>query len=244
MRTARFTAVGLALVLGAGIVAAVTSADGAIVGRHAPAINPADFNSPQANPYYPLRPGTVSRYRGSSDGQRFYEQVTITHQQKNIQGAMTTVVLDVLRRADDGSVAEKTHDYYAADNRGNVWYFGEATATYDRNGNVISREGLWQAGVDGATAGLIMPADPKPTDAYRQEFYVGHAEDQAWIVQSKATVTVPYGTFTKAVRSFEWTRLEAGVMSVKFYAPGLGIVREHDIAGGNELFELVSVTHR
>jgi len=243
MRTARITAVGLAVVLASGILAAITSADGATVGHHAPAINPADFNSPKANPYYPLRPGTVSRYRGSDGGKRFNEQVTITHQEKNIQGARATVVLDVLRRADGGTIAEKTHDYYAADSQGNVWYFGEATATYDRSGNVISREGSWQAGVDGASAGLIMPADPKPTDAYRQEFYAGHAEDQAWIVQRNATATVPYGTFDKVVRSFEWTRLETRVVSVKFYAPGLGIVREHDVAGGNELFELVSVTH-
>lgn len=244
MRTGRIKTVGLAVVLAAGILAGVTSAQGAAAGRPAPAINSADFTSPQANPYYPLRPGTITRLRGSDGSQRLNEKVTITYQTKNIQGAKTTVVLDVLRRADDGTVAEKTHDYYAADNQGNVWYFGEATATYDRHGRVISRDGTWQAGVDGATAGLIMPAHPAPTDAYRQEFYAGHAEDQAWIVQRNATATVPYGTFHHVVRSFEWTRLEVGVMSVKFYAPGVGIVREQDIAGGSELFELVSVTHR
>ena len=78
------------------------------------------------------------------------------------------MVRDVLRRA-DGSVAEKTHDWYAPDNRGTVWYFGEATATYDRHGNVLSREGSWKAGVHGAVAGIIMPARPTATDAYRQE---------------------------------------------------------------------------
>ena len=71
-----------------------------------------------------------------------------------------------------------------------------------------------------------MPADPMPTDAYRQEFFQGHAEDQAWIVQNGAKVDVAYGKLDRAVRSFEWTRLEPGVVSGKFYAPGLGIVRE------------------
>jgi hypothetical protein len=62
-------------------------------------------------------------------------------------------------------------------------------------------------------------------------------------VQQHGTVTVPFGTFDDVVRSFEWTRLEPQVMSVKFYAPGLGIVREKDVMGGNEIFELVAVSH-
>jgi hypothetical protein len=206
------------------------------------AVDPADFSNPQPNPYFPLRPGTVSRYRGSEDGERFTERVTVTRRTKVIQGVTTTVVRDVLRRA-NGTVAEKTQDWYAADNGGNVWYFGEATATYGKHGRLISREGSWQAGVGGAVAGTIMPAGPKPTDAYRQEFFRGHAEDQAWIVARHATVKVPYGKLRAVVRSYEWTRLEPGVLSLKFYAPGLGIVRERDVAGGNERFDLVAVSH-
>jgi hypothetical protein len=160
---------------------------------------------------------------------------------KTILGVETTVVLDVLRRA-DGSLAEKTHDWYADDNAGNVWYFGERTATYDRKGHVRSREGSWEAGVDGAIAGTIMPAHPVPTDAYRQEFYRGHAEDQAWIVLRGYRVHVPYGTVDHVVKSFEWTRLESDVISMKAYAPGLGIVVERDVAGGNERFVLVGVS--
>jgi len=200
------------------------------------------FNHPEQNPYFPLRPGTVSRYRGSEDGERFRETVTITYRKKTILGVRTTVVRDVLRRV-DGTLAEKTRDWYAADDDGNVWYYGENTATYDERGHLESREGSWQAGVGGAVPGTIMPADPRPTDAYRQEFFRGHAEDQAWIVQRHATVRVPYGRLHDVVRSFEWTRLEPRVMSAKFYGPGLGIVRERDIAGGNESFALVSVRH-
>jgi hypothetical protein len=185
----------------------------------------------------------VSRYRGTDSGHRFRERVTVTHHRKSIEGVRAHVVLDVLRRA-DGSLAEKTHDWYAPDNDGNVWYLGEATATYDRDGNVKSRGGSWEAGVHGAEAGLIMPADPHPTDAYRQEYRRGHAEDQAWIVQRHAKLDVPYGHVDDVVRSFEWSRLEKDVVSVKFYGPGLGIVRERDLTGGSEVFELVSISHR
>jgi hypothetical protein len=84
-----------------------------------------------------------------------------------------------------------------------VWYLGERTATFDAQGNLESTEGTWRAGVDGAVAGIIMPADPKPTDAYRQELYPGHAEDQAWIVQRHLRLQVAFGSLRGVVRSFE-----------------------------------------
>jgi hypothetical protein len=172
----------------------------------------------------------------------YREVVRVTSRTKTIDGVKATVVSDVLRRA-DGSLAEKTTDWYAGDHAGNVWYLGENTATYRPNGTVESREGSWQAGVNGAVPGIIMPANPAPTDAYRQEFLRGHAEDQAWIVQRGVTVRVPYGKVRHVVRSFEWSRLERSVLSMKLYAPGIGIVKERDMAGGNETFSLVAVSH-
>jgi hypothetical protein len=204
-------------------------------------IDPAHFTTPQPNPYFPLEPGSVFIGRGSEDGERLNERLTITSFKKVIHGVTTTVVHDVLYS--EGTLQEKTVDWYAADNSGTVWYFGERTAVYDKKGQVVSREGSWQAGVNGAVAGIIMPANPMPTDAYRQEFYKGHAEDQGWIVSRHEAVNVPYGHIEQVVRSYEWTRLEPGVVSVKFYGPGLGIVREKDVSGGTEELELVRVEH-
>jgi hypothetical protein len=205
-----------------------------------PTLDPANFTDPQSNRWFPLTPGLVLRYRGSEDGERFRERVRFTHRTKLIQGVRARVVVDVLRRA-DGTLAEKTHDWYANDNSGNVWYLGEATATYEADGSIESREGSWQAGRDGAKAGLIMPAGPRPTNAYRQELYKQHAEDQAWIVQSHATARVPRGTFHHVVRSFEWTRLEKHVLSMKLYARDVGLIAERDVAGGKEVFRLVKI---
>jgi hypothetical protein len=239
IRTASVTIVAL-LVTGS-IAVAIGSRGTAAASLPAGGINPGDFTSPVPNPYFPIAAGLVLRYRGTEDGVHFGERVTITHDTKTILGVQTTVVHDVLRRS-DGSLAEETYDWYADDNAGNVWYFGERTATYDRRGHVRSREGSWQAGVNGAVAGTIMPANPHPTDAYRQEFRRDHAEDQAWIVQRGFSVRVPYKRLKHAVRSFEWTRLESDVMSMKVYAPGFGIVKEQDIAGGNEHFVLVATS--
>ena len=231
----------LATVASAGAVATAVTAEGAPAHRSSAGVQAAAFAHPQPNPYYPLVPGTVTRLRGTDSGEHLHERVTVTHRTRMIQGVRTRVVHDVLFRA-DGSVAEKTHDWYADDSGGNVWYFGERTATYDEHGHLESREGSWEAGVAGARAGIIMPADPHPTDAYRQEFRKGHAEDQAWIVQNRASIRTPYRVFHRVVRSFEWTRLEPNVVSVKFYARGVGIVVEKDLAGGSEVFRLVSVT--
>jgi hypothetical protein len=239
MHTRTVAAAALAALVGLGLLAG--GAIHATAGTNTAAIDPGDFTNPLPNSYFPLEPGTVSILRGSEDGARLLNRTTVTSWTKVIQGVTTTVVQDVLYS--DGILEEKTTDWYAADNIGTVWYFGERTATYDEHGAVISTEGSWQAGVDGASAGIIMPANPRPTDAYRQESYRGHAEDQAWIVANHQVVHVPYGAITQAVRSYEWTRLEPGVVAVKFYGPGLGIVREKDISGGDELLELVRVEH-
>ncbi len=204
-------------------------------------VNPADFSAPVANPYFPLKPGTVFVYRGTEGPDRLVEHLRVTGQTKTIQGVSTVVIRDVLFA--NGRLAEKTTDWYADDNGGTTWYFGEDTAVYDRHGHVTSREGSWQAGVDGGVAGIIMPADPRPTDAYRQEFLSGHAEDQAWIVGRHGRLRLPIGRVRDVVRSYEWTRLEPNVVSLKLYAPHLGIVQERDVAGGQESMQLVAV-HR
>ena len=202
-------------------------------------IDPADFSSPQPNAYFPLEPGTVSRYGGIEDGERFRERITITDRTKRILGVDTIVVVDVLHV--DGRLAEKTEDWYLPDNDGAVWYFGEDTAEYGRNGEIISTSGSWEAGVDGARPGIIMPADPRASDAYFQEFYRGEAEDQGWVVHRRETVRVPYGRVTDVIRTYEWSRLEPSVLVMKQYGPGLGIVRERVVAGGTERLELVDV---
>ena len=183
----------------------------------------------------------MTRLRGTDEGEHFKQTVRITTRTRVVSGVTTTVVRDVVRRP-DGTLAEKTDDWYAADEDGNVWYFGEDTATYDENGNLEDREGSWEAGVDGAVAGIIMPADPRPSHADYMEFAKGEAEDQAWVVQRLPYVVTPGGREEHIVRTLEWSRLEPDVVSMKFYARGLGIVLEENLAGGAERFWLVSST--
>jgi hypothetical protein len=203
-----------------------------------PAIDPADFVEGIDNPYLPFRPGTTLIYRGVSDGERERVEVTTTDDTKEILGITATVVRD--RVFVDGRLAEDTFDWYAQDRDGNVWYLGEDTAEYE-NGKVVSTEGSWEAGVDGAQPGIVMLGDPRPGDRYRQEYYAGEAEDMGRVVALDESVTVPHGSFDQVLVTEDWTPLEPKLLENKYYARGVGAVFERLVKGGEEVLRLVEI---
>jgi hypothetical protein len=140
-----------------------------------------------------------------------------------------------------GKLHERTTDWYTQDRRGNVWYFGEATAELDDRGHVTTTEGSWQAGRNGAKPGIYMPAHPIVGDKGRQEFYKGHAEDHFEVLTLRATVKVPFVSSKWALLTKEWTPLEPGTIDHKYYVRGIGTVRERTVKGGQESMELVTV---
>ena len=202
-------------------------------------INPSDFVDNVDNPYMPLVPGTVFRYQGHVDKAPSAITVTVTNQRKTIEGVSTLVIDDVVSVR--GKDVERTTDYYAQDTGGNVWYFGEDSFDLVR-GKWVRSDGSWLAGVDGARPGIIMEANPKVGDVYQQEFYAGHAEDMAEVLRTNTSVAVPYGSFRHVLLTKEWTPLEPGVTEQKYYAPGVGNVKTVMVEGGDEAYELVSVT--
>jgi hypothetical protein len=200
---------------------------------------PADFVDRVDHPFFPLEPGTTFTYTGQQDGAPRKVTVFVTHRTKMILGISATVVLDQVLV--DGQPEEKTFDWYAQDRSGDVWYLGEDSSDYV-NGKWVRSDGSWEAGVDGAKAGIVMEASPQVGDVYRQEYYAGHAEDMAKVIDTNASVTVPYGAFEHALVTSEWTPLEKGVVEQKYYARGVGNVRTLMVKGGSEEEQLVSVT--
>ena len=142
------------------------------------------------------------------------------------------MVRDVVRRA-NGTMAETTDDWYADDDLGNVWYLGEDTATYDEHGNLEDREGSWEAGVDGAEPGIIMPGHPRPADRDQDGALQGRCRGPGLGRAAKGGVNTPAGQFTDMVRTLGGPS-GAAVISQKFYAAGLGIVEERDLTAGGE----------
>jgi hypothetical protein len=152
----------------------------------------------------------------------------VTHRTRRILGVRATVVDD--RVYERGRLAERTHDYYAQDRAGNVWYLGEDTATLRRDGRVASRAGTWRAGRRGARAGIFMPAHPRRGASGWQEYGVGHAQDRYEILSRHG----------RALLVRETSPLEPGVVDRKRYARGVGTVVERTVKGGDERYRLVS----
>jgi hypothetical protein len=193
------------------------------------------------NPWFPLKPGNRLVYRGSDEGKRVRDVFFVSYRTKVVDGVVCREVRD--RVVQGGHVVERTSDWYAQTKRGVVWYFGERTATLDGHGHVISREGSFQSGRDGAEAGIFMPAHPHVGQSFLQENYPGHAMDRFRILKFTAHTVSPIVDTRHAMLTRETTRLEPGVIDHKLYVRDIGTVVEKTVKGGSELLRLAAITH-
>jgi hypothetical protein len=206
-------------------------------------LDPADFTAEIDNRYWPMDPGTRWTYRETDEeGAEMQVVVTATGRTKKIANGVTArVVRDTV--AEDGKLVEDTFDWYAQDRRGNVWYLGEDTAEFE-NGKLKTRSGSFEAGVDGALPGIIMPADPQPGMRYRQEYYKGEAEDNGGVLSTEEMAEVPYGRFDGALLTKDTITIEPDVLEYKLYAPRVGPVLTLGVSGGpGSREELVALDH-
>jgi hypothetical protein len=194
------------------------------------------FSTVIDHPFYPLPVGARWIYRGHGADGTEEVTVTVTPETRVVAGVTAVVVRD--RSTVDGRLSEDTFDWFAQDDKGNVWYLGEDTTAYDPDGST-STEGSWTAGVKEARGGIVMPAHPTVGDRYEQEHLAGVAEDRGEILTLSATGKVPWGPFTKAIRTRDTTPLEPKNTEYKYYARGVGDVLEQE---GDERLELVSFT--
>jgi hypothetical protein len=203
-------------------------------------LNPADFTTRIDNPYWPMKPGSRWVYREFNPEDLTVEDVVvkITNRTKKMaNGIEARLVSDVV--TEKGVPTEVTTDYYAQDSAGNIWYLGEQTTEY-ANGKPKTTAGSFEAGVDGAQAGIALPAKPKPGLTYRQEYYAGQAEDRGEVVSVDEQVEPPFGHFTHALMTKDTNPLEPKVLEFKFYARGVGPVSTVGVSGGSKIEELVS----
>jgi hypothetical protein len=221
-----------------------------------PVINPDEFIDFEAvlegdetltpNPYFPLVAGTTWEYLVSDEEGELLERIIVTVQEETteILGVNCIVVRDRVWEFDEGEevLIEDTDDWYGQDLAGNVWYMGEIALNYE-DGELVDIEGSWKAGRDFAKPGYLMLADPQVGDYYRQEYALGDAEDMG-AVESRGTETVevPYGIFMDDVlQTRDWTPIEPDVLEFKYYAPGVGMIKEFDPESGEQV-ELVDMT--
>jgi hypothetical protein len=204
-------------------------------------LDPGDFTTQIDNPYWPMKPGSRWVYREVHPGGSAERVVvTVTDRTKRIaNGIEARVVRDVV--SEGGVPTEVTDDWYAQDSEGNIWYLGEATTEYE-DGKPVTTAGSFEAGVDGAQPGIVMPASPEPGLAYRQEYYEGEAEDSAEVISLDEQAQPPFGHFTGVLMTKDINPLEPKVLEFKFYAKGVGPVSTVGVSGGSKIEELVSYT--
>jgi hypothetical protein len=205
-------------------------------------LDPADFTSEIDNPWMPLRAGSRWVYRetdGEGNAQRV--EVTVLDETREVMGIEVRVVHDLV--TEDGEPVEDTFDWYAQDSDGNVWYFGEDTKEFE-NGKVSTRAGSWEAGVNGAQPGILIPGEPSVGMTYRQEYYEGEAEDAAQVLSLEEKVEVPHGAFEGVLMTKDFTPLQPEILEHKFFARGVGMVLALAISGGSDREELVEYATR
>jgi hypothetical protein len=203
-------------------------------------LDPADFTTEIDNQYWPMEPGTRWVYRETDvEGQELRVVVTVASATKELANGVTArVVRDTVTQ--DGEVIEDTFDWYAQDSAGTIWYLGEETAEFE-DGQVTTRAGSFEAGKDGALAGVIMPGDPAVGMAYRQEYLKGEAEDNGEVLGLDEQAEVPAGHFDQALLTKDTITIEPDVLEYKLYAPGVGPVLVLGVSGGGGREELVEV---
>jgi hypothetical protein len=203
-----------------------------------PKIVAADFTTHVTNRYWPLRPGAAWVYDGTKDHVPEHVVVTVAKETKTVLGVKCLVIHD--RVTINGSLEENTTDWYAQDRSGAVWYFGEDSKDY-KNGVVVSTQGTWEAGVDGAQPGVVIQGNPKPGPTYRQEYRPGVAEDMAKVLTTTAVQSVPAGAFRHVVETYDTDPLNPDKVERKFWAPGVGAVHVVRVGGSHQ--EEIKLVH-
>jgi hypothetical protein len=205
-----------------------------------PEIDPAHFTTTISNKYINLPIGKEMVYEAQTAEGLERIEIAITGETKMVMGIETLVYHD--REWLNDELVEDTMDWLAQDKDGNVWYFGEAVNNYE-NGVLTDHEGSWEAGVDGAKPGIWITGNPQIGDTYRQEYYVGEAEDIVEVVDVNVSVTTRMGTFNNCIKTFDFTPLDSQSKEHKYYCPELGslVLIEHLVDG--DRVELVEVNY-
>jgi hypothetical protein len=204
-------------------------------------LNPDDFVQQIDNPYWPMAPGSKWVLTQTDfEGNKERIEITVTNRKKTIQGIEATVVRDVVTQ--DGELVEDTSDWFAQDKDGTLWYMGEDTTEYE-NGKPATKAGSWEAGRDGAQAGVFLPGKPEVGMTYRQEYRAGEAEDQTKVLSLDEQVEVPRGFYRDVLMTKDYTPLQPEILEHKFYAKGVGPVLIVGVSGGSFREELVRFTN-
>ena len=191
------------------------------------------FSHPRdiTNPYLPLAYLKQDILEGTEGGMKIRIERTILpnkHKKFTIAGQTIDSLVMEDREIKNGELEEVTLDYFAQDDEGAVYYLGEDVDEYE-NGKVKGHSGAWLLGKDTQHPGVIIPAHPKVGDKFKSEDVNQEIHEDDEILSVSETVSVPAGTYENCVKLKEM--LADGTTEFKFYAPGVGVIREVPAVG-------------
>jgi hypothetical protein len=205
-------------------------------GIYDPDLDEDDFEADVDNKFLPFAVGSTWVYHQQTDEGLEEDVTTVLEKTKDVDGIESIVVHDIVTL--DGVILEDTFDWYSQHEDGTVWYMGEISQSFE-DGELVSLDGSWKAGEEGALPGIVMLAHPTVGVTYRQELRLTEAEDAATVLALDATAVVPFGTFTGCLKTEDFSPLEPGAVEHKYYAKNVGLVLEVNPATGERL-ELIS----
>jgi hypothetical protein len=215
----------------------------------------AAFPDPLAidNPHFPFQPGGFKVY-GGYEGRR---RVTVVEQHLAETRTFTwqgeDVACRILREVkfERGVCAEISRTFLAQGADGGVWCFGEISEPVppppeddgdDEPGDSESSD--WIVGAlaptdppgttPDASPSLRMPAVPAAGAPWKPEDLYPVADETDEVVREGVRLRVPAGVFRGCLEVLETSALEPG-SETKWYAPGVGTVKERTREGGLRL---------
>jgi hypothetical protein len=190
------------------------------------------FTTIGTNPYFILLPGYQLVLEGEDEEETIRVQITVLHKiQKLIVPGLGMVLTRVVEEREwaDGELVEVSNNFFAICRKTNsVFYFGEDVDIYE-DGEIVSHEGAWRAGVNGAMPGIIMPGTFLLGSRYFQEIAPGVAMDRGENVEMGLEMETEAGLFCGCVKVLETTPLEPDAESEKIYCPGIGLVVDDEV---------------
>ncbi len=176
------------------------------------------------NPFFILEPGHRIVLKGQEGTVAAEVIITVLADTEVIDGVVTRVVEE--RESKNGELIEVSRNFFAIDPASkDVYYFGEDVDIF-RDGKLVDHHGAWRSGVNGARFGLIMPGTAVVGQMYYQEQAPGEAMDRAAHTSVSEVIETPAGRLENCLRVEETSPLEPGEISVKVYAPGIGMAAD------------------
>jgi hypothetical protein len=188
-----------------------------------------NFESTGANSYFILEPGhkLILENDVAQESEQLQLVITVQNETKIVNRTETRIVEE--RETEDGELVEISRNYFAVCRPSNdVYYFGEQVDDYE-DGEIVSHEGAWLAGIDNVRAGMIMPGKVEIGLKHYQEVAPGIAEDRAEIISLNDTLVTPAGEFANVLKTEETNPLKPEEKEFKYYAPGIGLIQDETL---------------